>query len=574
MGLRQNASKWLRAAQEWLEKPIVNTYGERSDKGVPAQSFDYVQPLILPGYMQRALTPEKIQEHLQESSRTAYQFGFDNPYAKDGPFIPPSEDPLREWDSTTREYVLSQTHAAYQRHPIANAAVEYTADFVVGDGANITYKAKEVEEFLECFICNPDNAIREYERQAVVDLQVDGELILRYFKGKPDEDTGGQMVVLPMRPWELQWIETEMGNFRRAITYRFQRYQTRGDAPAGGTKTEFEDVPADEILHVAINRHAYELRGRPDLYKVLPWLRADTEFLQNRARQNYWRGALIWAVKVIGATPAQVASVAARWSRPPTPGSVSVESGNVEVAPLVNPSGGSEAAEDGRQIKLRSIIGMRMAEYMFADGQNANLASATAQQLPALTRFNAYQTIMRERLWYPMIKKVLQQAIDDGLLEEEYDEVDTTGKPVQEETDPSTDTGKPADAKPTTEAELPMQPVDVTKMNPALANPKILEPKNPQTKRVKTLEAFDVSYSPIQDADLKTLADAMGAAQEREWVSKQTAQERMGFDPAIESERLEREQKEDLKAMAQGRKPVPPAMIPQPQPQPPMMKAS
>lgn len=564
MGLRQTFTRWQRSIENWLEREPVNVAGARSDTAEAAPNFDYVQPLLLPGYIQRAMTPDKVQSFLQESAKSAYQFGFDTPFAKDTPFIPPSEDPLTEWSIQTREYVLSQCHAAYQRHPIANAAVEYTADFVVGDGANITYKADEVEDFLEEFINNPDNAIREYERQAVVDLQVDGELIIRYFPGKTEDGTGGQTVILPMRPWELQWIETEMGNFRRPITYRFQRYQTRGDAPAGGTETKFEDVPADEILHVAINRHGYELRGRPDLYRVLPWLRADTEFLQNRARQNYWRGALLWLVKVIGGNATQVASVAARWSRPPTPGSVSVESGNVEVEAATNPASGGEAAEDGRQIKLRSIIGMRMAEYMFADGQNANLASATAQQLPALTRFNAYQKIMRERFWYPLLKKALQQAIDAGLLEEEYDEVDSAGKPVMEENDTPLDN----DSKETTEAEMPMSPVDVTKMNPALANPKLLEPKNATKKRIKTLEAFDVSYAPIQDADLKTLADAMGASQEREWVSKQTAQERMGFDPAIENERMEREQKDDLKAIAQGRKPVPPEMIPQPKPEP------
>ena len=560
MGLRQTASKWYRAAQAWLSAPDVTVFGARSDTEATPPSFDYVQPLLLPGYAQRALkSSEAVQAYLQESALSAYQFQFDSPYNKGNtPFIPPSEDPLREWDSATREYVLSQTHAAYQRHPIANAAVEYTADFVVGDGANITYKAKEVEDYLQDFIDNPDNAMREYERQAVVDLQVDGELILRYFKGKPTEGTGGQLVVLPMRPWELQWIETELGNYRRPVTYRFQRYQTRGDSPAGGTETKFEDVPAEDVLHVKINAHGYELRGRPDLYKILPWLRGHSEFLQNRARQNYWRGALLWLVKVMNGNAAQVASVAARWSRPPTPGSVSVESGNVEVEAAVNSANGGEASEDGRQIKLQSIIGMRMAEYMFADGQNANLASATAQQLPAITRFNAYQNIMRERFWYPMLKKALQQGIDDGVLQEEYEEVDSTGKVIKEE--PRDD--MPANEDTATEAEMPMTPIDVTKLHPALANPKVLEDKG-TPKKIKTLDAFDVSYAQIQDADLKTLADAMGLAEEHEWASKQTAQERMGFDPAMERERIEREQKADLKAIAQGRKPVPPEMIPQ-----------
>ena len=369
--------------------------------------------------------------------------------------------------------------------------------------------------------------------------------------------------VIPQRPWELYWIKTAMGNFRRPLSYRFQRYSTQGDDPTSQVENKFEDVPANEILHVAINHHGYELRGRPDLYRILPWLRADTEFLQNRARQNYWRGALLWLVRVLNGSTSQVAAVAARWSRPPTAGSVAVESGNVEVEPLVNPSGAGDAAEDGRQIKLRNIIGMRMAEYMFADGHNANLASATAQQLPALTRFEAYQTIMIERVWYPLFKLALQTAIDAGVLPQEVEEQTSDGQPVTDQQSPELKPQKP-DPKTGMPKPLAMQPDKM--MPPPPTDPMTGEPMPAGTpappKMIDTLCAFDVTYGDIDYNDIQELANALNIAVTNEWVSNETASVKMGFDYAIEQKKIQSEKLKTQADIASGLTPPPPEMIP------------
>lgn len=539
--------------QRRLERIAAVDHGEgkRIDSEEGGFTGGMGQATLLPGYMQRRATDVQLQAYLQESSRANYQFGFDAPFNKDAPFIPPSEDPLREWDFQTREYVLSQTHAAMQRNPLANAMVNLTADFVVGPGFNLTTKNQEVDKILNDFIDDPENKLREYDRQAICDIQTDGELILRCFEGKTDEGTGGAITVVPQRPWELEWIRTEEGNYKRPELYYFQRELSKGDDPTGNVGSKQEEVPADEILHVAINNHAYELRGRPDLYPILPWLRADTEFLQNRARQNYWRGALLWLVRVLSGGAGQVAAVAARWSRPPTAGSVAVESGNVEVEPLTNPVNAGDANEDGRQIKLRAIIGMRMAEYMFADGQNANLASATAQQLPAITRFMAYQTIMIERVWYPLFKKALNAAVEAGLIPDEVEEQTSDGEPVTDAVMPDFPP-QGADAKTGVPKPLATQPG------------KLIMPEG-KPKTIKTVDAFDVTYNPISQTDLKVLADALSIATEKEWVSNETASKEMGFDFAIEQKKIKREQVKAQADIAMGLKPPPAEMIPPPE---------
>src|SRR5690606_36453738 len=141
---------------------------------------------------------------------------------------------------------------------------------------------------------------------------------------------GGETVIAPRKPWECKHIETELGFFRRVMSYHFIRHETQGDTPTGVQQTIDEAVDGDQILYVAINRHAYELRGRPDLYRLLPWLRADTEWLSDRARQSKWRNALLWIVKVAG-NPAAVGAILQQWIKPPAPGSAYVSSDRVTV---------------------------------------------------------------------------------------------------------------------------------------------------------------------------------------------------------------------------------------------------
>jgi len=469
----------MRAILIWLERWIRQRLGDEplpqtrvgvmsASEGGIDDGVDYSIPAILPGWLRRAMEANvRLRESVISNLNDRSTFG--SLYrSADAPLTPVTEDPLLEWDAATRERILSNCHAAYQRNPLAHAAVNYTTDFVIGDGFNLVCKHPEVERILKAFIDNPDNALRKYERQAVNDLQVDGELIVRFYS------EGGETVVVPQRPWELKWIQTEAGFFRRPEIFHFERVQTEGDSPTGHTETAPEHVPADAIHFVTINDHAYELRGRPELYRVLPWLRADKEWLEERTRQNKWRNALLWHVKVENATSAMIANVAQRWRRPPSPGSAYVSSAAEDVKPLVNPISGGDAGHDGRAIRLMVILGMRLPEYFFADGANSNLATSTRQELPALTKFEAFQQIMIEQVWTPIFRRVLQNALDAGILPE----------------------------------------------------------------MTSALDAFEVSYEPVTAQDLNALANMLDMAVKNKWTSAQTAAEKLGFDPSVERERM------------------------------------
>ena len=520
-----------------------------SQAGAIHDGMSYSLPVIVTRDMRAHMDPAALDAYIQESTLAAqsFRFQFDTPQrgGSDLPVSPVTEDPLMEWSHSTRQQVLSSCHAAYDRNPNAFRGLKYYAAFVVGEGFNLVCKNKDVERVLDAFIDNPENAIRGNEQQFVIDLLTDGELFERFFEG--EGETAGQVVMVPLRPWEIDYIRTEKGFFRRVTSYHMQRYEREGDAPDGDQDTTEENVPADEVLHVAINRRRYELRGRPELYAALPWLRAHKEWLENRARQNYWRGALLWWIKVMNATGPVIAAVLSRWSRPPTPGSVAVESSNVEVQALTNPVGAGDAGEDGRQLRIMAATAMGLPEYFLGDGENANLATTKSQQLPALTTFGQMQQLMVEQFWYPIFQRVLQAAIDAGELPDEVEEQDVDGDPLYEDPDPEAPAPMPM---------MPTEPTDTPTDEPTA--PMLPAAPAPQKKRtVATLDAFDVSYAPIGDKEPFTLAQSLKIAVDNEWLSNEDASRELGYDPDIQRKKIARERNRERDEVAQGLRPPP-----------------
>lgn len=488
--LKKLITRWFRASTPPrasaldMGQVIAPLESDVLDDGV-----DYRRPVPIPWYVDRS--PAALRAYLSERQLGAdgqaatYRFQFDGQRSTryDGRVWMPVEDPLEEWDWQTRKEVLTNCHAAYHRNPIAKAAVDLTRRFVVGKGHTVTALNRDVQAVIDRFRANPENDIHGYDRAFIQDVQIDGELFVRVFCA------GGETVITPVPPWYVRGANSDAGFLRRVIAWTLEWAQS-GELLR-------EDVPAADVIHVAVNRHGYELRGRPDLYVILPWLRAYNEWLVDRARQNKWRSALLWLVRVTSMVPGAIAKVRAAWRKPPTPGSVAVVPENVQVSALNNPVAANDASEDGRQIKLMSAVGVGVPEYMLSDGENANLASATAQQLPALWKFTDGQQLMAEQVWTPIYRRVIQAAIDAGDLPAEVVIHDMDGQPVLDAT------GAP--------------------------------------RTITALQAFEVNYYELQAGDPKTLAEAIALLTEREIMSIETGRNRLGLDPVAEDQRLMRE---------------------------------
>lgn len=428
------------------------------------------------------------------------RFEFDTPYARsygqERLGVPGRFTVLREWTWPERFDVLERCHQVWERNPLARAGIAWTTSFVVGDGGSLTYFAKEVREVLEEFINDPMNHFKSYEREFCEALQVDGDLFIRFFDNRQ-----GHTVVIPVRPWHIHWLTTDPENYKQVLSYHYV-YAIYHDQP-GQSELGTVDVPADEMLHIAINRLPYELRGRPEIFSILPWLKAYRDWLEERARINR-RKSIYYFMTMKNSTPAQVAAKAATFRTPPAPGSFIVANDNMDLKSVESNIHAEDAREDGRQIKLMAIAGMRLPEFYFADGANSTLASASAQSLPALRKFADFQDILAEQVWSPIFRRAIQNAIDRGRIVEECDMIDAEGEPVMEE--------------------------DGTTV-----------------RKIKSVDAFDYVYPDVKEKDPKNLAQALEIAMAHEWVSKSTAASRMGFDPDRERKKILAEREEDMR---------------------------
>lgn len=501
MGFKARLRRWLELESPRADKPkppADTTPSLVQGEEIAAEDVTiYARPPVVPYSIKR--TDENIQaytEHVQSYTSNSgtlatyrFQFDGDRSVQYDGRLQMPNDDPLVEWDDAMRMEVLTNCHAVFHRNPIAKAVIDLMRRFVIGKGHTVTALNQDVQAVIDRFRANPENAIQDHDRTFAQDIQVDGELFVRLFS------EGGETIITQVPPWYIKDVNTAPGFMRRIQTWALEYVQNNEQIA--------ENVPAADMIHVAINRHGYELRGRPDLFVILPWLRAYNEWLQDRARQNKWRSSLLWLVKVQATSAGMLNKVRSVFRKPPTPGSVAVVPDSVDVEALSNPIGANDASEDGRQIKLMSAIGTGTPEYMLSDGENANLASATAQQLPALWKFTDGQELLAEQVWTPIYRRVIQAAIDADELSDTVPVQDSEGNAI--------------------------------------------EGRDP----VPTLEAFEVAYYELQADDPKTLAEAIATLTDRKIMSVETGQERAGLDPAQEQRRLDqqREQERDRDVM-------------------------
>jgi hypothetical protein len=510
---------------------IVNFDGPgKIHDGVP-----YALPIVLPPAVRG--NAEAIQA-FTEATAAEFKHQFGTPFAKGGPVQMPSiTNPLEEWSWSTRKYVLEQCHLAWERNPIGKTAVFYNRAFSVQNGAAITYKNKEVERVCQAFIDDPENGLRDLEKSTVDCLFVDGEVFLRFFKGNGVEGARGETKIVPLVPWGVIGIKHAQGFWKRVEHYHYRLTQDNGDDDERDFETIDEKIPAADVHHIAINRLSYERRGRPEMFAMLPWLQAYKEWLENRARQNFWRGAVLFWVKLINALPAQVMSKLNAYKKPPQPGSVVVSNDKEEWTQFSPNVGAQDASEDGRQFRAMAATAARLPESWLSDGANANLATATAQALPALMSFGEMQDIMREKFWKPILKRVIENAIEAGDLEEFVEEQDADGDKVEDKPKPGKKPVKPATPAPTVEAE---------------------EGETPKGK-LKACDAFDATYSELTSTDPKNTIEALAAAMAVDIISTKTARSLSPWpiDPLMEEKQIQMEREQELNDIAAGLIPMP-----------------
>jgi len=176
-----------------------------------------------------------------------------------------------------------------------------------------------------------------------------------------------------------------------------------------------KEVEEALVYHETINATTNEKTGVPESYSSMAWIRHHREICKDLATLVRALASIAWRKKVSG-TATQVAAHAAALrptatsgsdgglsNPPPRAGGIAVESDKVKWEAMRNETGGvSNAVEGATNMRRMGITGFGWADHYFANPENANLATASAMELPQMKMIEANQ-----QWWATVIGEVL-----------------------------------------------------------------------------------------------------------------------------------------------------------------------
>ena len=310
----------------------------------------------------------------------------------------------------------------YLVNPLAHRIVEYTKNYVVGDGVTVVADDPAVAAVVERFWQDPINRMDLTLPELVKELTIFGEQCW-LAAVNPVNGRARLGYLDPAEIHAVEWGEidlaTESGsNMAISVPVAVWRRPASGETEPRRFRIVRLDEDPDsatfgrltgECFYFAINKARSASRGVSDLFAIGDYLDGYDKMLFGLIDRVGFANAFIWDVLLKGATEEQIQE----WlkdQRPPRPGSVRAHNEQVEwkaVSPTLNAQDFNEAA---RTIKNMNLAGAGFPEHWFAEGGNANRATAMEMGEPTL------KTLL-ERQGYVafMIRQVIEFAMDQAI---------------------------------------------------------------------------------------------------------------------------------------------------------------
>jgi len=328
-----------------------------------------------------------------------------------------------DFSPRSRREMFDQAFEAWMSDPLAGHIINLTTWFVMGEGINFAVQDDRTKIVIDDFWYDPELRWDILQTSISDELQVFGEIFLRLFINP----ISGRIKAALIDPREIEDIafSAESGNPERYLR-RYTRRVFRDTSLTGYTGSfEYDEeeaeeiIPAEEIIHVSVNRLSSGSRGVSELYRVLPWLELYSQWLRDRVSLNRARASFAYLRKVPG-SPSQAKEVFERdpitgHVKPPRAGSVLIVNEGEEWQVLHPSVGSDDAKEDGRALKLMIAAGSGIFEHYFGDPSTGNLATAKSMELPMLKKFEARQRLIGG-FFRSLFARVIAEAKSSGRL--------------------------------------------------------------------------------------------------------------------------------------------------------------
>ncbi len=317
-------------------------------------------------------------------------------YVEDDALWRPYSQPVsREEPSTDLRGQLAASDDAYRHHPLAHRAIELTVDYILGRGMSLHTGRRRAQEWLDSWWRHPDNHWQLRQFELVRELCLAGEVFVVLQTSPVDRMTRVRLMPAGM----IDEIETSPEDVETEA--RYHQAGQIGRQPGAGAEWGRRDGrwwphssedPAEPVMrHYAINRLPGTLRGQGDLVTILPWLIRYKDWLTDRVRLNKYQQAFVFDVTLEGADRRALIARRNEIAVAPDPGSIIVHNER-ERWQAVRPALNAQSAEgDGMALRLMIAAGAGFPLHFMGEAENANLATATAMEGPALRRLERRQ---------------------------------------------------------------------------------------------------------------------------------------------------------------------------------------
>lgn len=363
-----------------------------------------------------------MREAVTELSRTVEDRGWDSL----------TQDRVMDRDPRERIDLIRRARVYRRRSPLAIQGFRLLRDYVLGQGVTLRPAAPLVAEVVEEFWEHPVNKAAFTSVSAMAEMldgvYTDGDYFIVAF---PDEELG-TLELGTIDATDVVDVVGRPGNWRVPMWYKARRPARRYDFAAGsldidpGERSEFvwyralgndepltgggrggrykspRQVEPGYLIHVY--RHRRGKFGEPDLGQAaLDYMKGHKEFIDGRMTMNRAASTIAWRQSIKGgATDVQNAldrvrtaissnRVAIDGNPPPTAGSWHVENESSRLEWMKTDTGGAAASNDERVMRMYAGAAIGVMNHYFGDEASANLATATAMELPMLKNYEGYQ---------------------------------------------------------------------------------------------------------------------------------------------------------------------------------------
>jgi hypothetical protein len=434
--------------------------------------------------------------------------------------------------------MIRQARQMWRFDPNARAALGNLLYYIIGEGVKITPQSDDprLHRLFREFWNAPRNRMQLKQGEFVLRTMRDGESILQFFnrdeEGKPTWKTtvrfrDPDLLVDPGLEYggtgrtASDGILLDPNDHERALKYFFRRrYDQLSGVP--------DVVDASQVLHAKIMCDSEQKRGESYVQPAMEMFGQYKEWLRYRIVLNKVRTAMVMVRKVTGSA-ADVEAIKGTLQesrtqrtgevkkRIPPPGTIMNANGGVDYEFKSANIAASDAAEDGRSMKLGMAAGTNSPEYVFGDASNANYASTLIAESPFVKGIRYWQTFF-EFQFKEIYRRVVQAAVDAGKL-----------KPPAED-DIFAEQGK----RDVSEAEAvppkPGEPQPSNGKEPSGADEGEQEAPVHELSEFEKFWGCDVQWPEVVHRDLKDTAAAIIQMVQAGLISESTASSVLGYD--------------------------------------------